>query len=232
MLADGHVTVRADAAQSLVDGNAALELDLLELWVRRVATALGLLVLLLPLVRLWRTRHALRGRASGSYGFLTRWPAVFLLAIAFVSTGILLWKPLPIAPTMPLRLLLLLAGSLGYFLGVVLYLWGFRALGTMFGVSTGLAAQLYDGHQLVDTGPYGLVRHPMYLGVILTAIGALLIFRTWAMALFAPAAAAVVVRARREEELLAKEFGDAWTEYCTRVAAWIPRLRSERYHSD
>jgi protein-S-isoprenylcysteine O-methyltransferase Ste14 len=65
----------------------------------------------------------------------------------------------------------------------------------------------------------------MYLGVLLAAAGALLIFRTWAMLLFAPLSLAVVLRAEREEELLAAEFGDAWRTYCTRVPKWLPKPR-------
>jgi protein-S-isoprenylcysteine O-methyltransferase Ste14 len=63
---------------------------------------------------------------------------------------------------------------------------------------------------------------------MLVAVGALLIFRTWAMVIYTPSAFSIILRARREEELLAKEFGNAWTNYSDRVPAWIPRLRKRK----
>lgn len=201
-------------------------LGLIETWVRRLATVGGLLVIVLPLVRVWSSRTAQRGRTSGGFLQITRWPAIFALAIAYIAVGILLWKPIPLILPAGLRLIMALVGSVLYFPGIFIYAWGFRTLGSMFGVSSGMAAQLYAGHRLIEQGPYASVRHPMYLSVILAALGALLIFRTWAMAVYAPSAFAVVVRARREERLLADEFGDAWAEYASRVPPWIPKLRS------
>jgi len=34
----------------------------------------------------------------------------------------------------------------------------------------------------------------------------------------------LVLRARREEQALADEFGEQWEEYCRRVPGWIPRI--------
>jgi protein-S-isoprenylcysteine O-methyltransferase Ste14 len=94
----------------------------------------------------------------------------------------------------------------------------------MYFVSTSFGAQLYADHQLVTRGPFALVRHPMYLGLISAALGSLLLYQTWtalAYALFAPF---VLLRARREELALSAEFGEQWREYCRRVPAFFPRL--------
>jgi protein-S-isoprenylcysteine O-methyltransferase Ste14 len=77
-----------------------------------------------------------------------------------------------------------------------------------FGVSGLLGAELYQEHELVTRGPFSIIRHPMYAGVLLAAIGALLIFRTWAMVVFLPMSLVVVARAGREDGLLEEEFGD------------------------
>ncbi len=185
---------------------------------------LGLLALVVPPARVWRNRHAGRGRTSGSRTFMTRWPLIFALTILYLIVGRLLWTPIPLALPLGLRWGLLMAGAALYLGGILLYSWGFLALGPMFGVSSGASAQLYQRHRLVIEGPYAMVRHPMYLGVLMAALGALLLFRTWAMAIFAPSAFVVVLRARREESLLREEFGDAWVEYSSRVPGWIPRL--------
>ena len=202
--------------------------DAIEVWIARVAVVLGVIALSLPILSVWRSRTARRGRKLGSSPRLLQCPAVFAMAVAFVAGGILLWKPIPIGLDANLQFVIILVGSLLYFPGVVLYLWGFRTLGRMFGVSSSTTAELYEDHRLVDGGPYAIVRHPMYLGVLLAALGALLIFRTWAMVIFAPMALVVIVRAKREENLLAAEFGEQWQSYKDRVPAWVPIQRSNR----
>jgi protein-S-isoprenylcysteine O-methyltransferase Ste14 len=155
---------------------------------------------------------------------MVRWQAVYVLAAAYVLVGVVLWKrvPLDIAPAG--RGLLVLAGAVFYFPGVFLYLWGFNTLGAMFGVSSAFASELYEAHALVVRGPYRIIRHPMYLGVLMAAVGALLIFQTWAMVLYAPSAFGVIIRARREERLLAEAFGEEWVEYVRHVPGWLPKI--------
>ena len=123
----------------------------------------------------------------------------------------------------PLLLALSLLGASGYIPGVGLYLWGFFALGDQFGISGVLGADLYHEHKLITHGPFARLRHPMYAGVLLAALGALMIFRTWAMVLFAPVSLVVLARAGREETLLAEEFGEAWKAYAAEVPRWFPR---------
>ncbi len=114
---------------------------------------------------------------------------------------------------------------------MVLVLWGRLALGKNYFVSTGFGAQLFAEHQLVTTGPFAIVRHPMYLGLTLAAWGGLLIYATWTTLLFALFAPLTAVRARREETILALAFGEQWREYCQRVPAFVPRLRLWRKRS-
>lgn len=71
---------------------------------------------------------------------------------------------------------------------------------------------------------FAIIRQPMYASVLLAAIGAFLIFKTWAMAVFLPMSLVVLARANREEKLLAEEFGDVWDEYVARVPKWFPRV--------
>jgi protein-S-isoprenylcysteine O-methyltransferase Ste14 len=117
----------------------------------------------------------------------------------------------------------LVAGAPAYFAGLALMLWGRITLGEMYNVSSAMGAQLYADHRLVTSGPFAVVRHPMYVGGIMAELGALLLFRSWAAALVALQAPVLIVRARREEEALAAEFGAAWAAYCARVPGWLPR---------
>jgi protein-S-isoprenylcysteine O-methyltransferase Ste14 len=145
-----------------------------------------------------------------------------MMTIGFIIFGILLWRPLPIELTGKLERAVLLLGSLFYFPAIGTYLWGWVTLGREYGVTTSGGADLYSDHRLVMKGPYQLVRHPMYLSVILASIGALLIFRTWAMVLFAPMSLVVIRRANHEDVLLEMEFGSEWREYKDDVPKWIP----------
>ena len=74
--------------------------------------------------------------------------------------------------------------------------------------------------KLITTGPYGLVRHPLYLGMFVASIGLAVAFRSlWGMfltlAIFIPVG---LYRARSEEEALERRFGEEWEDYarCTR----------------
>ena len=91
-------------------------------------------------------------------------------------------------------------------------------LGKSFGI-------LIAYRELKDNGLYGIVRHPMYVGLILAALGSLLIYSTWTTVYFACFAPLMFFRARREEAALSAEFGEAWIQYCKRVPAFFPRLR-------
>jgi protein-S-isoprenylcysteine O-methyltransferase Ste14 len=81
------------------------------------------------------------------------------------------------------------------------------------------------GHELCMTGPYGVVRHPMYLALDLLGLGSAVWVGT---ALVAVAATLLVVggdlRARREEKALVEVFGDRYRGYMMRVGRTIPFL--------
>jgi protein-S-isoprenylcysteine O-methyltransferase Ste14 len=186
-------------------------------------TLTGIVVILIPLLGFRRAQ--VRGRSSGAAARLLSWPMMLMFTVIYVAIGIALWRPLPVILS-PIQLTIFLAiGSLLYFPGIALYLWGYWTLGRMFGISSGFGATLYQDHHLILSGPYRFVRHPMYLAVILAAFGALMIFRTWAMVLFSVSSLVVIPRARREEHLLAEEFGEEWESYKQHVPGWLPGRR-------
>jgi protein-S-isoprenylcysteine O-methyltransferase Ste14 len=197
----------------------------IECWLQLLAALTGIAAILIPLLGFRHEQVRARGRDSGPAARLLRWPVMLIQTVVFVAIGIVLWRPLPILLSSTLLIIALIVGSLLYFPGIALYLWGYRTLGRMFGISSGFGATLYQDHRLIRMGPYRYVRHPMYLAVILAAFGALLIFRTWAMVLFSASSLVVIVRAKREEGLLADEFGEEWEGYRREVNGWIPNPR-------
>lgn len=197
----------------------------MEHWLQLFAILTGIAAILIPLLGFRRAQVQVRGRSSGPVASFLRWPVILALTIGYVAIGIALWRPLPVVLSPGVHLGILVVGSLLYFPGIALYLWGYGTLGRMFGISSGFGATLYQDHLLIRNGPYRYVRHPMYLAVILAAFGALLIFRTWAMVLFSVSSLVVIFRARREERLLAEEFGEEWNLYRRDVPGWSPVFR-------
>jgi len=183
-------------------------------------TALGIV-----LYGVWRGTRRQSGRAAGlACGWLRS--AWFYLASSALFFGIayLGWVPLPWTITPTARCWMLALGSLLFFPGMCLIIWGRLVLGKNYFVSTGFGAQLFKEHQLITIGPYAIVRHPMYAGLMFAAWGALLIYATWTTVYFAIFAPFLMMRARREEQALAAEFGEKWTEYCRRVPTFFPRI--------
>lgn len=89
-----------------------------------------------------------------------------------------------------------------------------------------LTARLVEGHRLVRIGPYRLVRHPIYTGMLgmLVATGSAL--SVWWVLIVALVVFLVgtAVRVKFEERLLREAFGAEYDEYARRVPAIIPFL--------
>lgn len=180
------------------------------------------------LLGVWRGTRRQAGRTSGRYGSWLRSPWFYLMASAlFFGVAYLGWLPLPWQVSPMLRTVLVVIGALLYFPGLSLVLWGRLTLGKNYFVSTGLGAQVFADQQLVTSGPYAIIRHPIYVGVLLAAWGSLLIYATWTTVYFAVFGPVVLLRSKREEAALAAEFGEQWQAYCKDVPAFLPRRRGE-----
>lgn len=178
------------------------------------------------LYSIWRGTLRQAGRTAGRNAAWLRSPVFYLVASAvFFGIAWLGWIPLPVNLSPLTRIIMLTIGAFLYFPGLAFVLWGRLALGKNYFVSTGMGAQLFADQQLVTSGPYALVRHPMYTGLALAAWGALLIYFTWTTVYFSVFAPMLFLRAQREEQALAAEFGEQWQEYCQRVPAFLPRFR-------
>jgi protein-S-isoprenylcysteine O-methyltransferase Ste14 len=106
-----------------------------------------------------------------------------------------------------------------YAAGGALRLWPVFVLGRRF---SGLVA-IQPGHELVTTGIYRVIRNPSYLGMIVTALGWALVFRSGVgLVLGALTLIPVVGRIQAEEKMLASEFGPAWDAYRSRTWRLLP----------
>ncbi len=84
---------------------------------------------------------------------------------------------------------------------------------------------LKRGHELVRKGPYGIVRHPIYSGLLLAMLGNVLAIDAWrALAGFALVLVGFVQKIGIEEQFMQEAFGADYTAYSTKVGSLLPRL--------
>ncbi len=202
-----------------------MALNAIETGVRWLVAAAGIGTLILMLWRgVWRGLQRPRGRTTGVGDQVLRVPVLAVLAVLWIGACALLWRPIPVTLPTLARATALALGVLFAVSGLALYWWGARTLGAMYMPSSGLGVILDAEHRLVTHGPFALLRHPLYLGLELAAIGGLLLFRTWTLVFVTVNFLGLIVRARREEGALAAEFGAEWEAYAGRVPGWIPHL--------
>lgn len=88
-----------------------------------------------------------------------------------------------------------------------------------------LLARIESGHELCTGGPFRFVRHPIYAGLILLALGTLAFLPDVHVL---PGAALVAcfgdLRARAEERVLLQAFGPAYADYSRRTARFVPGI--------
>ena len=177
------------------------------------------------LMGIWRGTRRQAGRTSGAAARWLRSGWFYLFAtMLFIIICYAGWIPLPVNISPAGRIWLLASGGIIYFPGMAFILWGRLALGHNYFVSSARGAQLFSGHQLITSGPYAIVRHPMYSGLMIAAVGSLCLYPTWTTLAFTCLAPFIAIRARHEEAALAAEFGERWVEYSRHVPAFFPRV--------
>lgn len=123
----------------------------------------------------------------------------------------------------PIEIALDLIGPILSFASVWFGLSAVRTLGRQWSYT----ARLVENHNLVTEGPYRIVRHPIYTGMLGKLLATNFAFGHW---IGLPVAGTVyligtVIRVRSEEKLLRGAFGQEFEEYARHVPAFIPFLR-------
>ncbi|MGE5224690.1 MAG: methyltransferase family protein [Omnitrophica WOR_2 bacterium] len=171
------------------------------------------------------------GRSVGRMsGLLRNWIIYPFASLVYFGFCYLVWKPFPFELAEGWRWLALISGSLMFFPGLAFMLWGRLALGRQYFISLTMGAQLHAGHRLITEGPFALIRHPMYFGFLMTGLGGILIYRTWTWVFIVINYFGLALRARREEQVLAVEFGAQWQSYSRRVPGMIPFMKRPRWY--
>ncbi len=90
------------------------------------------------------------------------------------------------------------------------------------GRNWGMPMSVKKDAELVTTGPYAQVRHPIYTGVLLGILGSALVTNLWWIVIFVAAAGYFIYSARREEKLMQETFPDQYPAYKKRTNMLIP----------
>lgn len=182
------------------------------------AMAVGLVAFFLALMaaRYRATRVAKVADASSKHASWI-WIIVQGLGLAIAGYGRIDVSLDPMSPKAiveGLAALLLVIGAVGLF----------DASSRAMGKNWSLVARTREDHQLVQTGPFAVVRHPIYVALFLFMIGMAITYgHARNLILAVPVyAVATWLRARHEERLLRDRFGADYDAYAARVKRFVP----------
>src|SRR5499427_8118654 len=170
----------------------------------------------------WLVSALKRKRTKQRESILQRFGYTLPLAVGFY----LLYEPqtpyswltsrfLPASPT---------GEWIGVFLtaaGIGIAFWARWHLGTNWsGVVT-----LKEGHELIRTGPYRSIRHPIYTGILLALLGTAITFgEVRSLLAVVIVWSSFYIKARREELFLSQEFGPRFAEHQQSTGMFLPRF--------
>lgn len=179
----------------------------------------GLWILIL-LWLAWLMPFAVRRRGGGQKASVTAPAARWGMIVQGVAFAIA-WFHTPSQPA-PSVVRIVISTVLGV-LAVVI---GFSAT-SVLGKQWRFDAALNPDHNLIQSGPYAIVRHPIYASMLLMLIATALIESNWIALCIALVFYFIgtEIRVRIEEALLLGYFGNQYQDYRRRVAAYLPGLR-------
>lgn len=165
--------------------------------------------------QVWRVRS---GATRANLGAEALFRAMFFGAILLIPIG------RAVAPAAAIRggVWIFALGVLIGWLGLLLRWWSFVTLGEYFTV----VLKTSEDQPVVDRGPYRLLRHPSYTGLLLAFVGCNLMIGNWlstggSVTLLLTA---LVYRIRKEERALNAALGDRYRDFATGRSRLVPFL--------
>lgn len=151
-------------------------------------------------------------------GFIGYRVVTAVLAVGGIAIGRLLhlsWQSQVWHTTLPLGIVsdcIVLAG-------VALTVWARITLGRNWSAEV----TFKQDHELIESGPYALARHPIYTGLISMALGTAIAHgRAFGFVLLIALCGGLWWKALQEEKIMGRHFPESYAEYRTRVRALIP----------
>jgi protein-S-isoprenylcysteine O-methyltransferase Ste14 len=174
-------------------------------------------------VAYWAVSALKTRRTERTESFISRYGILFLEIVGFAllfmdetEIGILGHRVIP--RTYPLAV----TGVALTWAGIALALWARWHLGQYWSARI----TIKEDHKLIRTGPYARLRHPIYSGLDLAAIGSALAIDRWRCVV---GVCLIVlgywVKARKEETMLTAQFGADFEEHCRHTGFLFPGFR-------
>ena len=114
------------------------------------------------------------------------------------------------------------AGFVATLIGLGIATWARMHLGRNWSDKVVIQA----GHQLIRTGPYARLRHPIYSGVLLGVLGTAVVLGEWrGVIAFVLLLTNYAIKARKEDRVLAESFGAEFEEHRRRAGFLLPKFR-------
>jgi len=105
--------------------------------------------------------------------------------------------------------------------GLGLAVWARLHLGENWSASV----TIKEGHDLIRSGPYAYLRHPIYSGILLALLGTVVALGEWRGLIgFCVILISLIIKAKREEAWLAREFGGSWQEHHRHAGFLLPKF--------
>jgi protein-S-isoprenylcysteine O-methyltransferase Ste14 len=162
-----------------------------------------------------KTNQRLEPAASGILRVLIFLAAIVLFSTTRIPLHWLYLQPWP-AGFWPFWL-----GAIVMVAGLLFAVWAREHLGSNWSSSV----TIKQGHELITTGPYRVVRHPIYTGILAGLLGtAIALSQVRGFIAFALIFIVLWLKLRMEEQWMRSQFGETYTTYAHQTAALLPYL--------
>lgn len=163
-----------------------------------------------------------QGFSQGAGRDLVKRQRLVVILLQLLTLAILIVSPwTDRRQILPLPEVFRYAGVTFYAVGAFLMNWSIVWLGRHFSVDV----TIQENHQLITDGPYKLVRHPRYTGIMVCFLGIALVFASAVGALLALLLITTLLwRVHDEEAFMARQFPTEWPAYCRKTARLIPKV--------
>jgi protein-S-isoprenylcysteine O-methyltransferase len=144
---------------------------------------------------------------------------IWLVIAVSITAGVFVAPNFPSA-ALPHGRMFASAGVVMFVAGLILRWWAIITLGRFFTVDV----TIEKDHEVVERGPFRMVRHPSYTGVLLAFVGFALSLCNWAalLVILLPIGAAFIHRMNVEEDALLSALGPRYANYMKRTKRLVP----------
>ena len=173
------------------------------------------LFILYWIATLWRNKKTRYRKNVAVSGVSAR---IFTFAILLLLWEVPIFARAIYQPTTSTRIL----GVILCIIGAGFAVWARRTLGRNWSASS---AEVKEQHELIQSGPYRWVRHPIYAGILFTLLGSFVENgKLRVLVFFLIMAVGMILRSRIEEQVMTQQFPDTYPEYKRRTKFIIPGI--------